>query len=181
MGATWDHPELGRFTFDDDAQAWSGTVDVPAFRAFAWDTGYSNAPRSQGRHELVFEADDEDDVPSPAMVALALEVLANQANLVPVVTQALWDDFNGHGSPGMWWHGQLAQVVAAMYADEPASGPADLLKELQVSDISVRKEVDGHDGPIVELNFHASFEEEHGVGILTDGRTVLGTGYSHGG
>jgi hypothetical protein len=29
------------------------------------------------------------------------------------------------------------------------------------------------------LNFEAAFEEEHGVGVLTDGQTILAIGYSH--
>jgi hypothetical protein len=36
----------------------------------------------------------------------------------------------------------------------------------------------GYEKPVVELSFHAAFEEEHGVGVLTDGNTILGTGYS---
>jgi hypothetical protein len=28
------------------------------------------------------------------------------------------------------------------------------------------------------LSFRAAFEQEHGVGVLTDGQTVLGFGYS---
>ena len=31
--------------------------------------------------------------------------------------------------------------------------------------------------PLVELSFHAAFEEEHGVSVLTDGDSILGTGY----
>jgi hypothetical protein len=27
------------------------------------------------------------------------------------------------------------------------------------------------------LSFHAAFEENHGVGVLTDGETIVGTGY----
>jgi malic enzyme len=31
---------------------------------------------------------------------------------------------------------------------------------------------------IVALSLHADFEEEHGVGVLTDGEAILGLGYS---
>ena len=35
----------------------------------------------------------------------------------------------------------------------------------------------GHDaGPLVELEFHALFDDEHGLSVLTDGRSVLGIG-----
>lgn len=42
----------------------------------------------------------------------------------------------------------------------------------------LRKSVDGYDEPIVELSFSAPFEDEHGVGVMTDGQSVLGIGYS---
>ena len=43
----------------------------------------------------------------------------------------------------------------------------------------MHNEVDGYDKPIVELSFGAAFEEEHGVGILTDGAKIIGIGYSY--
>ncbi len=178
MGSTWDHPQLGRFKFVDGVW-WTTIVDVPAFKAFAYDTGFSNAPRSTGKHKLAFQADDEADAPSPAAIALASKVLANHAKLVAVVTHALWDDFNGRGpESGMWWRGDLAQVAEMMGADEPPTKADDLLALMQVSQITVRKDVDGMDEPVVELSFHAEFDQEHGVGVLTDGDTVLGMGYS---
>jgi hypothetical protein len=49
---------------------------------------------------------------------------------------------------------------------------------MRLSSICVRPRVEGYDKPIVELRFAAAFEEEHGVGVLTDGGKILGTGYS---
>jgi len=177
MGSTWDHAALGHFKYD--GTCWTTIVDVPAFGAFAYDTGYSNAPRSTGKHELAFQADDETDLPSPAAIALASKVLANQAKLVPTITHALWEDFNGRGpDSGMWWHGDLVQVAEMMGANQPPSARDDLLALMQLSQITVCKDVEGHDDPVVELSFHADFDEEHGVGFLTDGETVLRIGYS---
>jgi hypothetical protein len=65
-----------------------------------------------------------------------------------------------------------------MYREEPPTAPDDLLAVMQVSAITVHKGVNGDDKPIVELSFRAAFEQEHGVGVLTDGQTVLGFGYS---
>jgi hypothetical protein len=177
MESTWDHPQLGRFKYD--GMSWMRIVDVPAFKAFAYDTGFGNAGPSKGKHELAFEADDETDLPSPAAIALALKVLANQAELVATVSQALWDDFNGRGpNSGMWWHGDLEQVAQAMHPKKPPTTPDDLLALMRVWRITVRKGVYGYDKPIVELSFDAAFEPEHGVGVLIDGQTVLGSGYS---
>ena len=181
MSTTWDHPELGRFTYDDEAGEWRATVDVPAFRAFSHDTGFENARRSTGKHDLVFEAEDEDEVPSPEMIELALRVLANQSELVPMVTKALWDDFNGlTPTSGMWWHGQVQRIAEEVGEGVTLSAPDDLLGALQVNSISVHPRLDAHDGPVVVLNFHAPFEEEHGVGVVTDGRKALGVGHSGG-
>lgn len=177
MPSTWSHPKLGKFKHD--GPTWLGTVSIPAFKAFAYDTGYSNARRSTGKHELAFETDDKDETPSTAAVALADKVLANQKEIVTKVTEALWKDFAGEGpKSGMWWHGDLAQVAEAMDADEPPAGPKELLKVLQFSRVAVRKEVHGYKKPVVELSFHAPFEEEHGVSLLTDGEEILGIGYT---
>jgi hypothetical protein len=176
MISTWDHPELGRFKYD--GAFWTRIVDVPAFKAFAYDTGFGKGP-SKGKHKLEFMAYDETDLPSTAAIALALKVLANQAELVATVAQALWDDFSGRGpDSGMWWHGDLEQVAEAMYPEEPPTAPDDLLAVMQVSRITVHKGVHGDDKPIVELSFRAAFEQEHGVGVLSDGQAVLGFGYS---
>ena len=175
MAATWDHPQLGRFTYD--GTVWINTVSMPAFAAFAYDTGYSNAPRSTGEHLLAFEADGKRDLPSPAAVALAEKVLANQQAIVAKVVEALWNDFNGVGpDSGMGWRGDLQAVADAMGADEPPGSAGDLLPLMQLSQVTICKHVDGCDGPVAELSFYAPFEEEHGVGILTDGDVILGIG-----
>ena len=48
---------------------------------------------------------------------------------------------------------------------------------MRLSQIAIRKQIHGYERPVVEMSFAAAFEEEHGVGILTDGKTILGTGY----
>lgn len=177
MAATWSHPTLGTFKFKDGI-AWSKIIAMPAFQSFAYDEGYSDSRKSDGMHELSFEADDKDDLPSPEAVALADKALANQAKLVTKVTKALWEDFNGRGpGSGMWWHGKLDDVADAMGEDEPPSCAEDLLALLQVECLTIRKEIDGHEGPLVELSFQAAFEGEHGVSALTDGDNILGLGY----
>ncbi len=173
----WDHPELGRFTYNQ--VAWVKTVSVPAFKAFKY-VGYGEP--SKGKCELAFATDDEADLPTPATVALAKLVLEHQKELVTKVIAALWDDFNGCGpDSGMYWHGDLEQVAQGM-EDEgdlpPPKKAADLLKLIGHPGITVHKKVFYHDKPIVELSYAAAFEEEHGLGILTDGTAIIGIGYS---
>jgi len=182
MPATWNHPKLGRFKYDGDR--WTANVDAPALDAFKYgaDEDGDDDPPPTGKHELGFDADDEDDLPSDEAVAVALAVLANQARLVPMITKALWEDFNGRGpDSGMWWHGDMEQVAEMMDFEEnlsPPKGPDDLLRLMGLPNIIVHKEVDGYERPVAEISFAAVFEEEHGVGVLTDGKSVLGTGYS---
>ncbi len=181
MGTTWKHPQLG--TFEYDGIAWVARVPMPEFKAFRFDPGYSNAKRSKGIHELAFEAADEHDIPSTEAIALANKVLENQKPLVATIAKALWSDFNGQGpKSGMWWHGGLDEVAEALSdtidVDEPPESAKDLLKYLSVSRVTVRKKVDGAKGLVVEVSFHAGFEDEHGVGVLTDGERVIGIGYT---
>jgi predicted DNA-binding WGR domain protein len=160
-----------------DGDVWKKAVNAPAFKAFKYGG-------SQGKTDVVFYVDDKDDKPSPAAIAVAAKVLANQKELIGKVIQALWDDFNGEGpDTGMYWHGDLDQVAEGLeMADDEASPPKkanDLFKLMSCPTIAVHKEVDGYEKPIVELSFGAAFEEEHGVGILTDGAKIIGIGYSY--
>lgn len=173
---TWNHPEWGQFTFN--GYAWEKSVPAPAFDAFVRESRYGKPTPRTGNYDLSFDADDESDVPSDAAVAVAAAVLANQNTLVSQVTAALWEDFNGRGpDSGMWWHDDMDSVSEDI---EPVpDGPEDLLRLMQLNRITIQKSTDGYDDkPVAKLDFNAEFEEEHGVGILTDGTTILGAGYA---
>ena len=172
MATTWTHPDFGTFKFDRDYDAWVTTVKAPAFDAFKWEQ------EPTGECDLLIEADDQKDIPSKAALAVAARVLAAQAELPGKVIRALWDDFNGRGGDsGMWWHGDMEQV-AEMSGDHPVpKRPEDFLSAMDFLRIVIRKEADGYEKPVAELTFAAAFEEEHGVGVLTDGKDILGTGY----
>jgi hypothetical protein len=179
MAGQWDHPTLGRFAFD--GMAWVGTVSAPAFDVFSYDDGFGDERAPTGRYELAFGADDGTDVPSAGAVELAERVLADPAGLAARVAAALWEDFNGRRpKSGMWWHGGLDEVADSL-EDVEVPTPKNakgVMKVMRLSRISVRKGREGRP-PVVELCFSAAFEEEHGVGVLTDGGAVLGTGYQH--
>ena len=174
MSATWDHPKLGRFEYR--SQGWTRAIGVPAFEAFAFEAARGDARRSKGKYDLVFTARDEGEKPSAAAAAMADAILANQAALVGVVARALWDDVNGRGAGA--GKGYLPDVKRA-FKIKKLAGPAraeDLLPALRVSGILVLEDVPNCSGPVAELDFDAAFDPEHGVGVLTDGRTVLGIG-----
>jgi hypothetical protein len=179
LPATWNHPELGRFEYRG---GWAKELNFPAFKAFSYDTGYENARRSTGKHGMLFWANSEKDVPSSETAAVSSKVVANQAELVKKVAEALWDDFNGRGPDyGMWWHGSLKDVAKIVGQERPIRGPKDVLRLLQVDAVFIRRAYPemggGFDRPAAEIAFHAAFEPEHGVGVLTDGESILGIGY----
>jgi len=176
MAALWNHPELGKFKYL--GFGWVNFVTVPAFKSFSYDTGCGNTRRSRGQYELAFEADNEEDVPSPAAVALVKKILTNQVDLVQKVIAAIWDDFNGRG-PGSdnWWYGELDKVAESIDAEGPLLNADALLEVMQLTFITIYKEAPGRECTMAELNFNAVFEPEHGVGVLTDGENILGIGY----
>jgi len=177
MAATWTHQDLGEFEYEIE---WTKPVSMPAFAAFTYDRFERHDP-SDNTVPLTFDADDEEDTPTDAAAQLASRVVANQNELAKKVLNALWDDFNGRGPrSGMWWHNHLDEVVGVV-EDVGLPAPAkadDLAALLLLQEIRIRRDVLDNEQPIAELSFAAAFEEEHGVGILTDGQSVLGTGYS---
>ena len=126
MSKTWSHPQLGAFEYDTDQDAWLRTHDLPAFNIFTWEV---EEDEPDGKYEFLFRKPDGEE-PSAAEVALALRVVTNQANLAPLVSRTLWEDFNGRGpKSGMWWNGDMQQVEENFgYDDRPCpKGPDDLL------------------------------------------------------
>jgi hypothetical protein len=176
MKPTWKHPQLGTFTHDGEL-GWVGVGKLPAFDIFTWET--EDEPPN-GKYEVMFDSEDATE-PSAAAAALAVSVITHQKQLAQLVIQALWDDFNGRGpKSGMWWSGDMKQVEEVFgYDDRPApSGPNDLLSAMRFTGVTIREEIYDYEGPVAELHFAAVFEEEHAVGILTDGSKIIGTGYS---
>lgn len=179
MSTMWKHPKLGRF--DYGGHAWRAFRNLPALKKFSYDTGYDNAPRSTGTHLVALLARDEKQPPSAAQVKLALAVVENQDALVAEIARALWEEFNGRGPvSGMWWHGALKDIARQVESKHVRrlAGPDDVAALLQVESVIVHREYDDYPGPIGEITFHAAFEQEHGVSVLTDGRSALGCGYA---
>ena len=177
MISTWKHSELGTFKHDGEL-GWVGECDLPAFNIFTYE---SDDEEITGKCEVVFDSEDEETEPSDAAAALAALVVANQKKLAPLVTKAMWEDFNGRGpKTGMWWSGDMKQVAEVFgYSERPCpTSPDDLLPAMRLSSITVHEEMHDYDGPVVELHFRAVFEMEHGIGVLTDGNKIVGLGYS---
>lgn len=175
---SWTHPKWGEFERDDID--WKTMISIPSFARFSRDTDFPDASESTGKHKLVFTCEDEDQKPSVEQVKLAEAVVANQEALVKTIATALWNDFNGEGpESGMYWHGDLEELAKGLDSPEEAPQSAeDVLKLLQVCAICVHTKR-GNRPAMAEIAFHASFEQEHGVSVLTDGKKILGIGYMY--
>jgi len=176
MREHWRHGELGAFEYEWDG--WKKAVDLPEFRAFRFNREFHDEPL----FELKLEA-EPDELPSTGVIAVALKLVANQQKLVESMKESLWGDFHGREpNSGMWWHGNLDAVNEVLTAEFGKSmqlqEQVEVLAIMVPTVVNVRKWVLGHDKPVAEIYFFAAFEQEHGVGILTDGDVVLGIGYS---
>ena len=161
---TWRHPVFGRFTCKHGLI--TGKVTVRGFARF----GRPKRPPLMG---VNFLARKNADAPPPALVDLLTRTIGNAESLAKKICRALWDDLRGRGpGSGMWWHGQLQEVNAAL--PKPLASEADVAAALRPYDLTVHTRRTG----AVEINFHSTFEEEHGVGVLTNGTKVIGIGYS---
>jgi len=171
---------LGNFQFDPMCNWWRKIVTLPSFKQFKFREPGRNAGRS--KIELFIEVPLEDS-PSEEQIQVTLDVVKNEARLSAGAKQALFDDICGIGpQSGMWWHNSLSEVnedIAELGPSSlgPLSAPEDLENLLGSPSICIKPSHYGYDEPCALLWFSALFEPEHGVGVLTDGIKVSGTGY----
>jgi hypothetical protein len=172
---TWSHPELGKFVLTDTG--WSGICSMPSFKAFR----FSRPGKSRLKIEFETEIDSE-NLPKSREIAIAKRVIKNEASLAKRLIRALFDDLNGKGlDSGMWWHGDTQSILEFM--DENMRSKIDLTAEDDVPkligspSVWIRPKVDYYKKPCAVILFEAAFDPEHGLGVLTDGSKVIGTGY----
>jgi hypothetical protein len=173
-GPAWTDEEVGTFHFEDSG--WMIRLELPAFDAF---NPRLKRKRKINRYEISIINESPDEKPTPPPIAVTRKLISNQKSLAKKVAEALWADFNGKGpDSGMYWHGDLEQVAQGIESGEPPRSAKDLYKLMQLHTIHVQRTSGKSKRWLAEMNFHADFEEEHGVGILTDGTDIVGIGYS---
>jgi hypothetical protein len=155
---------------------------MPAFKAFT----YRFRARSAGTSKvpLHFEVEDEEQLPTRPAVAIAKRLIRNEKAIVSKLLKALFDDLHGKGpKSGMWWHGDIDSIYEDL-SEETGSlrnlkieKPETLTRLLGSPSITIRESGYGYKQPRATICFEALFETEHGIGILTDGTRILGTGY----
>lgn len=185
--ATWTHPQLGEFKFDE--YFWIQSIHLPAFQIFTQPRG--RIPERPGEVDLWIQACDATDIPSESVAQLSATVITNHRLLIPRITLSLFDDFVGTGpNSGMWWHGAIDELrdnaARGYYGDvkSPFTNPDSLRKLLSPPSISIR-ETGWHvkpwslgGTPVAEFGFSSPIDPEHGIGVLTDGEKIVGIGYS---
>ena len=176
----WTHPELGTFKFDDIE--WVKQYDFPAFKPFSYRWHGRNVGRS--KIKLAFEADDETDLPSKQAVVIAKRVIKNQETLSKRIAKAVWNDLRGNGEDsGMWWHGDTETINEMIDSGfngrkrKPFEKADDVYHLIGGPSVWIRESIWLYEKPSATITFEAAFDVEHGLGVLTDGNRVVGTGY----
>jgi hypothetical protein len=175
----WTHEELGSFSFDQTG--WSRTFELPAFEVFKYGN-YRKPNEESGTSKvyLTFEGWDESDFPSEEEIAVARRVIVNHEHLLAEGVQFLFNDLLGTGpDSGIWWRGNIGQVreIIANYCDNRLENVDDLVCLLGQPRIFIQESGYGYDHPCAIISFESVFEQEHGIGMLTDGKRILGIGY----
>lgn len=170
---SWSHPDLGNFEFVDGE--WQGTLLLPGFSCFHYlHPGKPNVP-------VMFEVNTPVE-PLPATIHIAFSIVKSERKLSQDIIQTLAEDFNGRGyNSGMWWHGDLDGIREMMDEDVDSeidlSDPASIPLLIGSPRVWIRPRVPRYEKPCAVILFDAAFDLEHGLGVLTDGTRVIGTGY----
>ena len=173
---TWDHSELGQFKFGE-YEGWLGAVSLPLFRKFT----YRAKEDPSASIQLRFDAYEPDETPSEEMIQVALATVANHEQLVATGLKVLHDDFHGRGADsGMWWTDDvdhILEILGDRYSKDVLDSPPGLYRLLGCPSIDVQETGYGYDKPCAIIGFESEIDIEHGIGLLTDGKQIIGSGY----
>lgn len=172
---TWEHEQLGKFTLG--ALGWVAEVAMPSFSRF-------DTPIPKGEYQLVLERRyGEDAKPKVDILNTAVEIVGTEAQLSEAILQAVWDDLNGSGPDSRSrWFGKLAAEEIPELAVVPPNKPGDLVSHLEFLYLVVFSPPTDHDcwgeftSPIAMFNFNASWDCDHGLGVLVHEGEVVGIG-----
>jgi len=155
LAKNYIHPHYGTFYYNEDDEAWVPSEELLFFSEF----------------ELFFHTDNETIIPNEISEILLTNIMKNYSNIIDSVMQSLWNNLNHMGKKsGMWWENESLEDI--FENDNIPNDYRELKKYVNLYAIEIS------DG-LAEFRFHATFEEEHGVGILYNGDSILGIGYTY--
>ena len=189
---TFKHRTLGEFKRIEefDESWWRGSLDLPAFAAFR----YLPNGKQQRRSKVPVEIFGEPPPSKPAMKVLS-SIRTSQKRLVVDICKTFFRDLHQQGYDdlsaelegfGMWWSRDPVSVALSCREAllkrrkrDHMWEPEDLFAVLYEPRIRIHPDLGEPDGPphtVIQMG--AEFEEEHGVGVVTDGKRVIGLGYA---
>ncbi|MFO0916218.1 MAG: hypothetical protein U0795_24885 [Pirellulales bacterium] len=186
--ATFKHRDFGSFRQHNrfGEVRWEAVVELPAFASFKYRS--NGRQRRTGRVPTAICCDGE---PTKEALKVLATIRKFQNRLVKNICNAFLEDLHQQGyvgvpgeldGYGMWWSRDpvavalsCRDVLIKRRKRERICDPEDLFAVLYEPTIEIRI----RDGlPRTLIDMEAEFEPEHGVSVLTDGRKVLGLGYS---
>ena len=188
----FEHKTLGRFIQKDyfGDLRWECNVELPAFAVFKY-CGNGRMRRSNKVPVCIYS----DAEPPMCAIRVLQKIRRSQKALVHNILQAFYDDFWLHRSDddpapdrdsGMWWGNDPVEVALSCREalekrldTDRIYKPEDLIAVLYAPSIDVfPASSDDSSTPRTLVDLGAEFEVEHGVSALTDGKDILGLGYS---
>ena len=187
----WNHPTLGKFIAG--YTGWQRDFHLPALSRCTYEWGGGFRVQSNTTVEFAFPDDfdeDEDELvyPQPTAATLAETVIRDIEKLVDRCLDAIYAELTGCGIKSMmWWNGDLATInerITSVFSgriDAPTTLGTrdDLLSLLGNASIRIRDSAYQFEFPHAIFQFSAAFDDEHGIGVVTDGKSMLGSGYQN--
>lgn len=189
---TFTHKALGSFKLREyfDELRWEADLELPAFAAFKYSAN-GNVRRSRKVPVAIYC----DEPPPKVAVKMLTTIKASQKKLVKNICDAFFRDLHQQGCDdlrgpddgyGMWWSRDpvtvalsCREVLEERVKHDRIWHPEDLLAVLYEPSIEIYPSMTDADGIVRTLiDMGAEFDDEHGVGVLTDGKKVLNLGYS---
>ena len=177
----WIDSQLGNFTFDE--YNWSKTFELNAFSVFTFDDGFRSTGVNNGCVKLKIEADDEEDIPTDEVIRISRLTIDNHESLIREGLLALYNDILGDKvDSGMWWHSEIDEMRkdgADFISGNKGllTSQDDLTAFLGKPSIYVQNFGYAYGKPCSTIIFNSMIDPEHGIGLLTDGESILGIGY----
>jgi hypothetical protein len=183
---TWKHPQLGTFTMRArfGRHLWENVLDLPAFAIFK----FSRNGRFRGVKKLRCEivGRESESTPLKSTIHLCERIAKNQDKLVRNIRDSLFQDINGEGKDsGMWWRHDPIEfaVLCCEFLREKTRfsrvyHPEQIEMLIGGPTITIDQYSSDSKAPLAMINVSTYFKDEHGLGVLTNGNSVLGLGYA---